>query len=380
MPSTNKLPNTELNQWVKTDRPTMEDFNYDNRIIDGLAGHLRHTPYIGANGHWYVWDTDAAAYQMTEFKARGETGPQGPRGEIGPQGPKGDRGEPGPTGLQGPIGPQGAKGDKGERGDKGDMGEGFQVLGRYPALADLQAAHPAGKPGDAYAVGTAESNEIYIWSETAWASLGQLQGPRGVPGAAGPQGPQGPKGDKGDTGAQGAKGDKGDQGDPGAPGATGAQGPKGDRGDPARINGKTPDAQGAITLTAEDVGADADGAAEAVNQALQTHANAADIHTSAKEKAAWDGKANKPVTVSATLAAANWIGEDPPYTQTTAVGGLALDADGVMGLAQTATAEQRMAAAAAMLSVTGQATGAVTVTADGAKPTVDIPISILVVD
>ena len=40
----------------------MEDFNCDNEIIDGLVGHLKKTPYVGADGYWYVWDTDVAEY------------------------------------------------------------------------------------------------------------------------------------------------------------------------------------------------------------------------------------------------------------------------------------------------------------------------------
>ena len=105
MPSTNKLPNSDLNQWVASDRPVMEDFNRDNEIIDGLVGHLKKTPYVGADGYWYVWDTDVAEYVKSETKARGEIGPQGLKGEQGPQGPKGDTGE------------------------KGDTGAGFRVLG-----------------------------------------------------------------------------------------------------------------------------------------------------------------------------------------------------------------------------------------------------------
>lgn len=44
------------------------------------------TPYIGANGNWYIGTTD------TRIKATGPQGPQGIQGEQGTQGPQGDTG------------------------------------------------------------------------------------------------------------------------------------------------------------------------------------------------------------------------------------------------------------------------------------------------
>lgn len=75
--------------------------------------------------------------------------------------------------------------------------------------------------------------------------------PKGDKGDTGEIGPQGPKGDTGETGQKGDKGDKGDTGE------TGPQGPKGDTGDIGNltINGKAPDASGAVTLASSDVGA-----------------------------------------------------------------------------------------------------------------------------
>ena len=51
--------------------------------------------YIGANGNWYIGDTD------TGKPSRGEMGPQGPKGDTGSQGPKGDKGDTGATGPAG---------------------------------------------------------------------------------------------------------------------------------------------------------------------------------------------------------------------------------------------------------------------------------------
>ena len=52
----------------------------------------------------------------------------------------------------------------------------FTVLGIYATLSALQAEHPTGTPGDAYAVGTAASNVIYVWNvdTSAWASIGGI--------------------------------------------------------------------------------------------------------------------------------------------------------------------------------------------------------------
>ena len=265
---------------------------------------VAHGPQIGAQGQWQTWDAAAGAYTDTGVAAqgpqgeKGETGAVGPQGEQGPkgdtgaQGPKGEQGEVGPTGpkgdqgvqgLQGekgekgdtgdtgpagpqgergetgPTGPQGPKGEKGDtgavgpqgpKGDKGDPGAdgtSFTVLGLVSAVAGLPAA---GSPGDAWAVGTADSNSVYVWdtAAAAWTDLGPLkgpkgdkgepgvQGPQGLPGEAGAQGPKGEPGPAGKDGAQGPQGDTGPagkdgaQGPQGLPGADGAQGPKGDTG------------------------------------------------------------------------------------------------------------------------------------------------------
>ncbi len=150
----------------------------------------------------------------------GLRGPQGPQGERGVQGIQGERGIQGETGPQGPAGepgerglqgPQGEKGEQGPQGPAGADGRSFTVLARYDTLENLQSAHPAGSPGDAYAVGSAQENTIYIWQEDGaqWQELGPLQGPQGIQGETGPQGPQGPQGERGpqgETGPQGLRG------------------------------------------------------------------------------------------------------------------------------------------------------------------------------
>ena len=131
---------------------------------------------------------------------------------------KGDKGD------TGPAGPQGAKGDTGARGPKGDTGDSYTVKGLYATLAALQAAHPTGSAGDAWFVGTADSNTVYQWDvdKAAWVNVGALKGPKGD---------TGPAGAKGDTGAQGPQGDTGPQGPQGETGPQGPAGPKGDPGE-----------------------------------------------------------------------------------------------------------------------------------------------------
>lgn len=202
MASTNKFPNTGLNQWVETDKPDMADFNRDNQLLDAMVGHLTRTPYIGADGYWYIWDQELKDYSRSNQRAQGETGPQGIRGTAGPEGPQG--------------GP----------------GAGLKILGLFAAVEALSQAHGTGGSGEAYAVGTAAENEIYIWSadQNAWVSVGALQGPQGPQGEAGPQGPEGKAGPQGVQGVQGPVGPAGPRGETGPRGEAGPQGPKGEPG------------------------------------------------------------------------------------------------------------------------------------------------------
>ena len=128
--------------------------------------------------------------------------------------------------LIGPPGPQ---------GPKGDPGDSYTVKGLYDTLSALQSAHPTGSEGDAWFVGTSDSNVVYQWDvdQSAWVNVGALKGPKGDTGETGPQGPQGPQGEKGDKGDAFVYSDftaeqlaslKGEKGE------TGPQGPKGDTG------------------------------------------------------------------------------------------------------------------------------------------------------
>lgn len=157
---------------------------------------------------------------------------KGPKGEIGERGPQGNMGPIGPTGPQGPqgnVGPQGIQGIQGVKGDKGDPGVGLVILDEYVSEEELNKAHPTGKAGDAYVIGT----HVWYWNveKNAWKDAGTFKGPQGPKGDTGPQGIQGPKGDQGELGPVGPVGPAGPQGIQGPKGDTGPIGPQGPKGD-----------------------------------------------------------------------------------------------------------------------------------------------------
>ena len=275
---------------------------------------------------------------------KGETGPQGVQGPTGPQGPKGVQGATGPQGAQGiqgpkgpqgetgPAGPTGATGPTGPQGPKGENGAdgtSFTVKGIYATLEALQAAHPAGAEGDAWAVGTAAANVVYVWDvdAAAWENLGSLQGPQGPTGpqgpqgaagdtgpqgATGPQGPEGPQGQKGDTGATGPTGPQGLQGPQGEQGPVGPTGPKGDQGEPGVVQSVNGKIAAAILLDANDVGALApDGDGSNVTAAFTEAEQDADIASGEKLSVLF-GKIKKRFSVFAS----NTYGKEEVYTKT----------------------------------------------------------------
>ena len=212
-------------------------------------------PYIGANGNWFIGPEDSGV------SAAGKQGPQGTPGKDGQPGRDGEPGAPGKDGQPGRDGAPGAPGADGKdgadgvgvtkvqqtttsnadggtnvvtitlsngqtftfnvkNGSKGSTGEtgkdgargpegppgadgkSFTVNGRYDTLTALKAAHPSGSAGEAYAVGSVESNIIYVWSDdlNAWDPIGALQGPVGPAGADGKDGQDGAQGAPGADG------------------------------------------------------------------------------------------------------------------------------------------------------------------------------------
>lgn len=69
---------------------------------------------------------------------------------------------------------------------KGADGCSFVLQGRYDTLQQLLRAHPVGKTGEAWVVGSEENNRVVFWSQErgAWETLGTLRGPEGPAGQA----------------------------------------------------------------------------------------------------------------------------------------------------------------------------------------------------
>ena len=80
--------------------------------------------------------------------------------------------------------------------------------------------------------------------------------------------------------------------------------------------------------------------------------------------------------VSATLLASAW---DEDGKQVIAVKGLGLQQDGNIGVSSTATDEEHRAAEIALLRVSAQAEGSLTIKVCGFVPTVDIPVDIMII-
>ena len=89
------------------------------------------------------------------------------------------------------------------------------------------------------------------------------------------------------------------------------------------------------------------------------------------------GKADSSNGVEATLTVSAWTGDTAPYTQNLAVSSIVDSTNGLISVAPCATDVQREAARAALLSVSGQSAGQLSIVADGDKPEIDIPVYII---
>ena len=343
----------------------------------------------------YQWDVDQAAW----VNVGALKGPKGDTGETGPQGPQGPQGEKGNTGSQGEKGDKGdaftysdftaeqlaslkgEKGDAGPQGPKGDTGEigpqgaqgpagqdgtSYTVNGLYSTLSALQAAHPTGSAGDAWFVGTADSNVVYQWDvdKASWVNVGALKGPKGD---TGPQGP------KGDTGATGPKGDTGDVGPKGPKGDTGPQGPKGDTG-AAGADGKSAyvSAQdGGYTGTEAQFNTDLAAVGGKQNKITASGILKGDGAGGVSAAVKGTDYAAPSVGVTATLTAAGWDAD--AKTQTVSVAGVTAAANCII----TAVPDSYMAYAEAGVRCTAQGSGTLTFACE-TVPTADVAANVLI--
>lgn len=83
----------------------------------------------------------------------------------------------------------GTDGTNGTNGRDGTDGTSVTILGSYDTLAELEAAHPTGSPGDSYIV----DGDLYVWNATNsnWKNVGTIQGPPGQDGTNGTNGTDG---------------------------------------------------------------------------------------------------------------------------------------------------------------------------------------------
>ena len=90
------------------------------------------------------------------------------------------------------------------------------------------------------------------------------------------------------------------------------------------------------------------------------------------------GKADKSKNVVVSIGSGNWVGNSAPYTVVVASDLITASNNLMIGLAENATDIQREAARMAEIHCTAQNSGSVTLAADGVKPNVDLPVSIVV--
>ena len=156
------------------------------------------------------------------------------------------------------------------------------------------------------------------------------------------------------------------------------------------VAGKT----GAVTLAASDVGlGNVDNTSDAnkpISNATQAALNGKQAKITASGLLKGDGAggvttatkgtdyAGTSETVTATLLAASWTGSSAPYTYTLAVTGVTANSNQELLPALTITSEQLTALQAANIQDGGQAANSVTLTAFGDKPTIDLPIRVIV--
>lgn len=316
------------------------------------------------NGVWETWDAASGRYTTTGVSAigpQGETGPQGPQGPVGQTGPQGLQGPKGDTGATGPQGPQGLKGETGPMGPQGPAGGVDSFHGRTGAVlpqsgdysADMIADLPftvlkgtTEAPIDLFIPGASNTYKKYymqvdmsnlqncfvdysdLFNEemsspfeamTAWEIILQCIVMNGLFAIF------------------------------------------------MEMNG---DILGQFFTYGNIMSSWVSASWIVKDGALMPHNAHLYIFPDAERVAA------PSTSFQHTLTAAGWVGEEAPYTQVASSGTNNKDANGYVALPQTATAAQIEAAQKARLRVSAQTFYQFTVTADGEKPTVDIPIQV----
>lgn len=147
----------------------------DQLIIDAQAAvataneaaeNASHTPRIGSDNTWEIWDKQSQSYQSTGVNATGPQGPQGEQGETGPQGPQGPTGPTGPAGSVTSV--NGIEPDSSGNVDLGDIGTS--------PVAFTESQWTAGS-GGSYFIQFSYSNGNVPWPVAVYKTVPQMGHP-----------------------------------------------------------------------------------------------------------------------------------------------------------------------------------------------------------
>lgn len=89
--------------------------------------------------------------------------------------------------------------------------------------------------------------------------------------------------------------------------------------------------------------------------------------------------APKSVAVEVNAPSSSWDGSSAPYTLALTVNGVTADNNIEVGLASSATLDEIKISMKSIIQCTAQATNQITLTAYKNKPTVDLPIQVLII-
>ena len=187
------------------------------------TGDDGHSPYVGDNGNWYEYNAKAGIYEDTGIVAKGDKGDDGksPSVEVTRNG---NYVTIKTTNADGSVTTQNVyDGTDGTPGDPGADGQTTYFHVKYSDDGGVTFTANSGEtPGSwiGQCTDTTKADPTTVGSYT-WAK---------IKGDTGATGSKGDKGDKGDTGAQGPQGETGPKGDTGAKGDKGDTGATGSRG------------------------------------------------------------------------------------------------------------------------------------------------------
>lgn len=253
------------------------------------------------------------------------------------------------------------------KGPKGDPGTGLDIRGTYATLAELQAAVQSPQQGWMYNVGTQAPYRVYMYdSSNGWTDQGQLQGPTGSTGKS----------------AYNAAVEGGYQGNEDTFNAQMA-------GMPTHIA----DTNNPHSVTKSQLGlGDVDNTSDQdkpISSAQQAALNSkqAKITASGILKGNGDGAVGEATPridyaavstiVTATLLSSGWTGTSAPFVYELSVSGVTASSNQEVLPATTVTADQLAAIQSANIVDGGQETGKIILKAFGDKPTIDLPIRII---